>query len=201
MVKLTITAASALLLATSVSAYNIYNTNIVNCREGPSTETQRVRTYTMGMDIEVKCQSKGQKLYGTDIWDMTQDNCYILDYYVYTGYSEIFKPLCGDGSSSSSSSNSTSSADGNGNDNSDSSSDASDGAEQSDDAQSSSGNAQDESNDIASSALDSVSEPESKGGNSGEDAGSSSGASRISASLLASVLTAGATAGYALSLL
>ncbi|KAJ1785271.1 hypothetical protein LPJ59_006181, partial [Coemansia sp. RSA 2399] len=94
----TVAATSALMLTSSVSAYNIYNTNILNCRVGPSSDTDRVRTYTMGMNIIIECQIQGQLAFGTDIWDLTQDGCYVLDYYVYTGYSQIFKPLCGDGS-------------------------------------------------------------------------------------------------------
>ncbi|KAJ1889535.1 hypothetical protein LPJ81_006110, partial [Coemansia sp. IMI 209127] len=98
MVKVTVAATSALMLTSSVSAYNIYNTNILNCRVGPSSDTDRVRTYTMGMNIIIECQIQGQLAFDTDIWDLTQDGCYVLDYYVYTGYSQIFKPLCGDGS-------------------------------------------------------------------------------------------------------
>ncbi|KAJ1727354.1 hypothetical protein LPJ72_005979 [Coemansia sp. Benny D160-2] len=112
MAKITaaVASVSALLLASTASAYNIYNTSIVNCRAGPSTATDLVRTYTMGSDIEITCQVEGQKLFGTKIWDKTQDGCYILDYYVYTGYSQIFKPVCGSESDTSSSDKPTASA-------------------------------------------------------------------------------------------
>ncbi|KAJ2657977.1 hypothetical protein IWW48_004235 [Coemansia sp. RSA 1200] len=112
MAKITaaVASVSALVLASTASAYNIYNTSIVNCRAGPSTATDLVRTYTMGSDIEITCQVEGQKLFGTKIWDKTQDGCYILDYYIYTGYSQIFKPVCGSESDTPSSDKSTASA-------------------------------------------------------------------------------------------
>ncbi|KAJ2555324.1 hypothetical protein EV175_002298 [Coemansia sp. RSA 1933] len=189
MAKLSISAA-LLLAASSASAYNIYNTNILNCREGPTTDTDRVRTYTMGMNIDIECQIHGQLAFGTDIWDLTQDGCYVLDYYVYTGHSEVFKPLCGEGSSSG---NSTSSA------NNSSPNLSSSSAGKSENSQSAA--AGDDHSNSEDSSDASIDEPESGDDSSSEESpDSSSGATHTNASLFASVLTAGAVAGYALSL-
>ncbi|KAJ2356318.1 hypothetical protein H4S02_012605, partial [Coemansia sp. RSA 2611] len=47
----------------------------------------------------------GQKVSstGSNVWDKTQDGCYVLDYYIYTGFSGISKPLCSDTSKDASS--------------------------------------------------------------------------------------------------
>ncbi|KAJ2709537.1 hypothetical protein H4R19_004200 [Coemansia spiralis] len=87
-------AVAVLALAGCAAAYDIVNSASLNCRKQPTTKSEIVKTYQLGDDIEIVCQTKGQTIYGTNIWDATPDGCFVLDYYVRTGYGVIFKPVC-----------------------------------------------------------------------------------------------------------
>ncbi|KAJ1738445.1 hypothetical protein LPJ78_004468 [Coemansia sp. RSA 989] len=100
-------AAGLALVASQVSAYDIIRASSLNCREKPTTKSDVVKVYSLGDDVEIVCQIEGQKQMGTKVWDKTQDGCYVLDYYLYTGFSYMFKPLCTDSSGSASSSATT----------------------------------------------------------------------------------------------
>ncbi|KAJ2286876.1 hypothetical protein IW139_005875, partial [Coemansia sp. RSA 353] len=62
----------------------------VNCRAGPNTTTAVVKQYLAGDIINIKCQVSSQRVFNYAIWDKTQDNCYISDYYVETGVSSNY---------------------------------------------------------------------------------------------------------------
>ncbi|KAJ2180772.1 hypothetical protein GGF45_001830 [Coemansia sp. RSA 551] len=89
-------AVTALMLAGHAAAYDILRASKLNCREKPTTKSDLVKVYELGDNIDIVCQTNGQKQMGSTVWDMTPDGCYVLDYYLYTGYSGIFMPLCED---------------------------------------------------------------------------------------------------------
>ncbi|KAJ2624576.1 hypothetical protein GGF44_005243, partial [Coemansia sp. RSA 1694] len=99
------TAALALLtLSGATDAFDIINSANLNCRTGPTTKTKISKVYSLGDDVQIVCQTTGERVSGTDIWDKTPDNCYVLDYYLSTGFSGIFMPLCNGTSSAKTSS-------------------------------------------------------------------------------------------------
>ncbi|KAJ2803549.1 hypothetical protein H4S07_004430, partial [Coemansia furcata] len=88
------TTLALLALVSATEAFDIIHSGNLNCRKGPSTKYDISKVYTLGEDVQIVCQSNGENVSGTNIWDMTQDNCYVLDFYLSTGYSGIFAPLC-----------------------------------------------------------------------------------------------------------
>ncbi|KAJ1720115.1 fatty acid synthase alpha subunit Lsd1, partial [Coemansia erecta] len=89
-------------------------TKHLNCRKDATTKSDIVKVYNLGEDVDITCQVKGQLVSGTSVWDMTPDGCYVLDYYLQTGYSGIFKTLCSDLTDSASASQSPGSSSENG---------------------------------------------------------------------------------------
>ncbi|KAJ1959734.1 hypothetical protein GGI12_004182, partial [Dipsacomyces acuminosporus] len=53
--------------------------------------------YQVGDDVDIICQMYGEVFNGNKIWDYTQDNCFVTDYYLRTGYGVIFKGECAPG--------------------------------------------------------------------------------------------------------
>ncbi|KAL4862369.1 hypothetical protein BDV12DRAFT_178904 [Aspergillus spectabilis] len=91
--------ALALVAMTSMAnAYPITGDN-VNCRSGPSTSDDVVTTYEKGADVQLECQTYGETVLGTSIWDKTTDGCYVTDYYVKTGSTGMVTDNCDGGSS------------------------------------------------------------------------------------------------------
>ncbi|EFZ03564.1 hypothetical protein X797_006774 [Metarhizium robertsii] len=80
-----------------VSAYPITGTT-VNCRSGPSTHDKVIKTYNKGNDIKISCQVAGETVSGNNLWDKTQDGCFVSDYYVKTGSNGMVTGQCGGGS-------------------------------------------------------------------------------------------------------
>jgi hypothetical protein len=80
------------------SAYPITG-NSVNCRSGPSTSGSVVKTYSKGADVKISCQIAGETVSGNNLWDKTQDGCYVSDYYVKTGSNGMVTGQCGGGGS------------------------------------------------------------------------------------------------------
>lgn len=78
---------TSLLLAAPVQAGYPVNADSLNCRKSPSTSAAIVKTYKRGANINIQCQTTGPKVETTNIWDKTQDGCYVSDYYVKTGFS------------------------------------------------------------------------------------------------------------------
>lgn len=92
--KLAVFAALFQAVAVSVtSAYPITG-NGVNCRSGPGTSYAVKKVYAKGADIKVSCQTTGPSVNGNNIWDKTQDGCYVADYYVKTGTNGYVTKKC-----------------------------------------------------------------------------------------------------------
>lgn len=90
--------ALSLLTAPLTTAYPITG-NVVNCRSGPGTSYDVVKSYKLDADVSIKCQASGTDVNGDSIWDKTSDGCYVADYYVKTGSSSYVTTKCdgGDG--------------------------------------------------------------------------------------------------------
>jgi hypothetical protein len=54
----------------------------------------------LGQDVEVTCQISGESVKGDSLWDKTADGCYVADYYVKTGTSNMVTSECGSGGGS-----------------------------------------------------------------------------------------------------
>ncbi|KAJ2619444.1 hypothetical protein GGI25_005564 [Coemansia spiralis] len=213
MMKSILASLSALLLASQAAAYTIQYTATLNCREGPSTSTKIVKVYNIGQDIEIICQINGQTVSGTKIWDRTQDGCYVLDYYILTGMSTIFKPVCTSYDKTASASLSATSSEKESED--ESRSDVSAESETDIGSVESNNNSSTEASNEASNEITSASSQddelsadklsdesdsvESHESSTGKDTKTSS-SSHARASISASVLAASAALGYALSL-
>lgn len=76
-----------------VSAYPITGDE-VNCRLGPSTAYKSVKTYALGFNVTVSCQTAGETIQGNYLWDKTSDGCYVSDYYVRTGTNGMVTGQC-----------------------------------------------------------------------------------------------------------
>ncbi|KAJ2858139.1 hypothetical protein J3B02_000479 [Coemansia erecta] len=85
---------AAFLLAGQTAAYDIIHTSSLNCRAKPTRNSNLVKQYQIGEEIDILCQIKGQVVFGNSIWDKTPDDCYVSDYYLLTGVSGIFKTQC-----------------------------------------------------------------------------------------------------------
>ncbi|KAJ2797876.1 hypothetical protein H4R20_005027 [Coemansia guatemalensis] len=96
---------AALIFAGHAAAFDIFKAASLNCREKPTTKSEVVKVYMMGDDVEIKCQTRGETVMGGNIWDKTQDGCYVLDYYLYTGFSYMFMGECSDSDDESKSDN------------------------------------------------------------------------------------------------
>ncbi|KAJ5470764.1 hypothetical protein N7530_008121 [Penicillium desertorum] len=70
----------------------------VNCRSGPGTSYSVVKSYKQGADVAITCQTAGTSVNGNEIWDKTEDGCYITDYYIRTGSSSYVTKKCDSGS-------------------------------------------------------------------------------------------------------
>lgn len=87
--------AIALIAAPLSSAYPITG-DVVNCRSGPGTSYDVVKSYKLDSDVTIKCQASGTDVKGDSIWDKTSDGCYVADYYVKTGSSSYVTTKCDD---------------------------------------------------------------------------------------------------------
>ncbi|KAI9372217.1 hypothetical protein BJX61DRAFT_542916 [Aspergillus egyptiacus] len=70
--------------------------DVLNCRSGPDTSSDIVTQYTQGTTVEIQCQTTGTEVNGYNIWDKTQDDCYVSDYYVETGATWVTDRCGGD---------------------------------------------------------------------------------------------------------
>lgn len=84
----------ALSLAAAVSAYPITGSG-VHCRSGPGTSHGVVKSYSKGHQVKISCQTSGTNVFGNNIWDKTDDGCYVADYYVKTGKNGYVTGKCG----------------------------------------------------------------------------------------------------------
>lgn len=81
---------------TVTAAYPITG-SVVNCRSGPGTSYAVKKSYAKGADVKISCQTSGTSVNGNNIWDKTQDGCYVADYYVKTGTNGYVTKKCSSG--------------------------------------------------------------------------------------------------------
>ncbi|KAJ2790427.1 hypothetical protein H4R20_007019, partial [Coemansia guatemalensis] len=80
-----------LLLASVASGYYLNDlSEYANCRAEPNTTSAVVKQFKAGEYIDIECQVSGERVFDYAIWDKTQDNCYLTDYYVDTGKSSDY---------------------------------------------------------------------------------------------------------------
>ncbi|KAI9503866.1 hypothetical protein GGI25_005658 [Coemansia spiralis] len=65
-----------------------------NCRAEPNTTSAVTKQYRTGDRIDVRCQVSSQRVFDYAIWDKTQDNCYVTDYYIDTAKAQYVAPYC-----------------------------------------------------------------------------------------------------------
>lgn len=92
--------AASLASLPAISAYPVTAEGL-NCRSGPGTGYDVVKSYGYGEDVSITCQAPGTDIYGDSIWDKTSDGCYVADYYVKTGTISYVTDKCDDSSSGS----------------------------------------------------------------------------------------------------
>ncbi|AEO64624.1 97b6b99d-9902-4e66-a834-a03f2d8294e9 [Thermothielavioides terrestris] len=94
----------ALCLAAAISTVAAYpiKGDGVNCRTGPGTSYKVVKSYAKGVDVKITCQTHGESINGDTLWDKTSDGCYVADYYVKTGTTNMVTGQCGGSSGGSS---------------------------------------------------------------------------------------------------
>jgi uncharacterized protein YraI len=71
-------------VATVALPYQVTSTTSLNARSGPSTSYPVVATYAPGTTISVTCQTSGQRVETTPVWDRLTNGAWVADYYVST---------------------------------------------------------------------------------------------------------------------
>lgn len=71
-------------VATVALPYRVTSTGSLNARSGPSTAYPVVATYASGATISVLCQTSGQRIGTTSVWDRLTNGAWVTDYYVST---------------------------------------------------------------------------------------------------------------------
>lgn len=71
-------------VATVARAYRVTSETPLNARTGPSTSYPAVRSYAPGGTLTVVCQTSGQKVGTTAVWDRLDTGAWVSDYYVST---------------------------------------------------------------------------------------------------------------------
>ncbi|KAK3293583.1 uncharacterized protein B0H64DRAFT_419290 [Chaetomium fimeti] len=84
-------------VAVSFAAAYPITGSVVNCRSGPGTGYSVKKSYKKGADVKISCQTSGTSVNGNNIWDKTQDGCYVADYYVKTGTNGYVTKKCSGG--------------------------------------------------------------------------------------------------------
>ncbi|WP_206538947.1 hypothetical protein, partial [Nocardiopsis lucentensis] len=67
-------------------------------RDAKSTSATEVKTYPAGSTVQIVCQDRGELAYGSDVWNRTTDDLWVVDHYLYTGYDGFHPdmPRCSD---------------------------------------------------------------------------------------------------------
>lgn len=84
-------------VATVARTYKVTSKTPLNARKGPATSYAIVRTYASGSSVQVVCQTTGQKVGTTSVWDRLRTGAWVSDYYVSTPSSTGFSsalPRC-----------------------------------------------------------------------------------------------------------
>ncbi|MFI2366215.1 glycoside hydrolase domain-containing protein [Promicromonospora sp. NPDC019610] len=71
-------------VATVARTYRVTSTSDLNVRSGPATSYPAVRTYAPGATLFVVCQTTGQTVGTTSVWDRLTNGAWASDYYVST---------------------------------------------------------------------------------------------------------------------
>lgn len=71
-------------VATVARTYRVTSTTSLNARTGPSSAYPVVRSYAPGASLSVVCQSTGQKVGTTAVWNRLTSGAWVTDYYVST---------------------------------------------------------------------------------------------------------------------
>ncbi|WP_275007290.1 glycoside hydrolase domain-containing protein [Promicromonospora iranensis] len=71
-------------VATVARTYRVTSTTSLNARSGPSSSYPVVRTHAPGASLSVVCQSSGQKVRTTAVWNRLTNGTWVSDYYVST---------------------------------------------------------------------------------------------------------------------
>jgi hypothetical protein len=72
-------------VATVAYQYLVTSSTPLNSRTGPSSTYPVVSAHASGSTLNVVCQSSGQKVGTTTVWDRLTDGSWVTDYYVSTG--------------------------------------------------------------------------------------------------------------------
>ncbi|WP_454859276.1 glycoside hydrolase domain-containing protein [Promicromonospora soli] len=71
-------------VATVARTYKVTTSTSLNARTGPATSYSVVRSYAPGATLSVVCQTTGQKVGTTSVWDRLTSGAWVSDYYVST---------------------------------------------------------------------------------------------------------------------
>lgn len=71
-------------VASVARTYKVTSSTALNARTGPSTSYPVVRSYAPGGTLTVVCQTTGQKIGTTTVWDRLATGAWVSDYYVST---------------------------------------------------------------------------------------------------------------------
>lgn len=77
-------------VATVARTYKVTSTTPLNARTGPSSAYRVVGTHAPGSSLSVVCQTAGQKVGTTAVWDRLTSGAWVSDYYVSTPSSTTF---------------------------------------------------------------------------------------------------------------
>ncbi|MFW6205458.1 MAG: glycoside hydrolase domain-containing protein, partial [Actinomycetota bacterium] len=84
-------------VATVARSYQVTARTALNARTGPSTSNRVVRTYGSGRTLPVVCQTTGQRIGSTRVWNRLSDGSWVTDRYLSTPSSTGFSsalPRC-----------------------------------------------------------------------------------------------------------
>jgi uncharacterized protein YraI len=71
-------------VATVARTYSVTSGTSLNARTGPSSTYPVVRSYSPGAALSVMCQTAGQKVGTTAVWNRLTNGAWVTDYYVST---------------------------------------------------------------------------------------------------------------------
>ena len=71
-------------VASVARIYQVTSSSSLNARSGPSTSYPVVRSYAPGSSLSVVCQSTGQEVGTTTVWDRLTNGAWVSDFYVST---------------------------------------------------------------------------------------------------------------------
>lgn len=71
-------------VATVARSYKVTRSTPLNARTGPSTSYSIVKSYAPGSSLPVVCQTSGQRIGTTSVWNRLTDGTWVTDYYVST---------------------------------------------------------------------------------------------------------------------